>query len=205
MKCRDPIICPHYLFGQKSRFWPTFLKSFFEIFSLIPACQKLSPHLYAWKRRFEGVFLRKIHIIFTKSAPLEKHPLPISIKMAFWQPCWEQYLPFVYKKSSRNNPFHLIATEKWKPHPLWKLSSPICKKSGFLHPILKVSDAIFTIYLQKSTLWAKIQCGSLSKPQNEVLPLAPKNHPSPNRTKNGQNVPLTPHCLLFIYKNRSYK
>ena len=45
----------------------------------------------------------------------------------------------------------------------------------------------------------------VSRPQNEALLLAFKNHPSPNRTKNGQNTPLAPHCLLFIYKKQLCK
>ena len=30
------------------------------------------PHLYAWKRRFVGVVLKKIHSMFTESAPSQK-------------------------------------------------------------------------------------------------------------------------------------
>ena len=32
-----------------------------------------------------------------------------------------------------------------------------------------------------------------------------RKHSSPNRTKNGQNSPLTTHCLRFIYKSRFCK
>lgn len=59
---------------------------------------KIVPHLYEWKWRFVGVFLRKIHSIFTKSSPSKKHPLPIPIKIAVCTPSWEQCLPFVYRK-----------------------------------------------------------------------------------------------------------
>ena len=45
------------------------------------------------------MFCRRIYILFTKSAPSKKHPLPIPTKMAFWGPYWEQCLPFVYKKA----------------------------------------------------------------------------------------------------------
>ena len=102
--------------------------------------------------------LRRICILFTKSAPSKKHPLPLPTKMAFWGPYWEQCLPFVYKKailkivlspnSHRNGKklrlSHLTATEKWKPHPLLKnISHLYARKSGFRD---HVSNRIYTMF-----------------------------------------------------------
>ena len=51
----------------------------------------------------------------TKSAPhSKKHFSPIWIKTAFWIPCFENCSPNIYGYP------HIIATEKWKPHPLLK-------------------------------------------------------------------------------------
>ena len=59
---------------------------------------KFTPSSIPIKRGFVGG-CRRIYILFTKSAPSKKHPLPIPTKMAFWGPYWEQCLPFVYKKA----------------------------------------------------------------------------------------------------------
>ena len=171
---------PHYLFGQKFRFWQTSSKCFSGLFffgscvskitpSPIPikmgfwqgvfendlqfvykartvtpqifngpswtvdfrtnggdVLSKFVPHLYEWKRRFEGVFWKKVHSIFTKSAPSKKHPLPISIKLAFWQPIERN----VYKNSVLQIILSPNSHRKLKTAPPFqKLSSPIWKKS----------------------------------------------------------------------------
>lgn len=91
-----------------------------------------------------GVFEKDSQYIYKISA-IEKHPLPISTKMTFWYPCWEQCLPFVYKNPSRNNSFHLIATGKWKPHPLLKnIPHLIGQKMGKMHPSLRIVYFLFT-------------------------------------------------------------
>ena len=101
------------------------------------------PHLYAWKRRFVGMVLKKIHSMFTESAPSKKHPLPIPIKLAFWAPCWKQCLPFVYRKPILQ--IILSPNSHRKLTPLLKNIPHLYEKNrGFYTPFWGLS----TTYLQ---------------------------------------------------------
>ena len=70
-----------------------------------------------------------------KSAPLKKHPLSIPIKMAFCPPCWEQCLPFVYKKPISSIVLSLNSHRKMKTAPLLKNIPHLYEKNrGFGTP-----------------------------------------------------------------------
>ena len=143
---------PHYLFGQKSRFWPTFLKSFSGLFIWFLRV-KIYPLTYTHKSRalggcFEEWFTVCLQNQDSDAFRFQRSKLdrwfsdkrrrcsfkicssPIWMKTAFWGGVLEKGSQHIYKIST-----------------IEKTSSTYTHKNGVLRTLLR---AMFTVCLQKS-------------------------------------------------------
>ena len=112
---------------------------------------------------------------FTAYLQNQRHPLPISIKMAFWPPCWEKGLPFVYRNPVLQTVLSPNSHRKLKTAPPLKNFPHLYEKNrGFGNPFLRLSATYLQFVYRNRPCKQNLHHGRPARPQNEVLILALK-------------------------------
>ena len=94
---------------------------------------------------------------------------------------------------------HLIATENWKPHPLFKNFPHLYEKNrGFGNPFWRLGTLFLQFVYRNRPCKRNLRHGTPSKPQNEVLILGLKNTSHLIGQKMGKMSPSL-HIVYFLF------